>query len=126
MSLAPIEKPCQLMIEPGELVTWTRLPFVVIETCPLTTDAPVGFACASSVAKHDATARVMTLRRIDALRVTRVGFFITTTPGAMRSFTHNDLNCPSKKVQACRNWALRFQCRNALTATRTTSKTLTI
>ena len=44
ISLAPIEKPCQLMIEPGEFVTCSKLPLLVKETWPLMTVAPVGLA----------------------------------------------------------------------------------
>src|SRR5688572_18777140 len=44
-SLAPIEKPCQLMIAPGEFVTFRTLAFGCWKlTCPLTTCGPVGFA----------------------------------------------------------------------------------
>ena len=44
ISLAPMEKPCQLMIEPGEFVICSRLPLLVNDTWPLMTAAPLGFA----------------------------------------------------------------------------------
>src|SRR5262249_10432821 len=62
-SLAPIEKLCQLMIELGLLVTWSRLPFWMTETWPLTTCAPVGLASAVLLTKQDATARETSLGR---------------------------------------------------------------
>src|SRR5437867_10004148 len=56
-SPAPIEKPCQLMIEPGELVTLSvRASGRCIVTAPLTICGPVGFARAEVAAKQQLTA----------------------------------------------------------------------
>ena len=63
ISLAPIEKLCQLMIELGLLVICSRLPFWRTETWPLTTVGAVGFASAVLAAKQDATARETSLGR---------------------------------------------------------------
>src|SRR4051812_40676887 len=47
ISFAPIEKPCQLMIEPGVLVICSvRASGVARLTVPLATRAPFGFASA--------------------------------------------------------------------------------
>src|SRR5258706_8967036 len=53
-SPAPIEKPCQLMIELGVLVTVRVLPTVLNDALPETTAGPVGLA-RPSVAKQEAT-----------------------------------------------------------------------
>jgi len=51
-SPAPIEKPCQLMIAPGEFVTFRTLAFGCWKlTWPLTTWGPVGFAQREAWAK---------------------------------------------------------------------------
>src|SRR5258706_12172908 len=55
-SPAPIEKPCQLMIEPGEFVTFRTLAFGCWKlTCPFTTCGPVGFAHTDGWAKRRET-----------------------------------------------------------------------
>ena len=46
VSLAPIEKPCQLMIAPGLLVMLSDLPTVEKLACPATTVGPTPLACA--------------------------------------------------------------------------------
>src|SRR5947207_12650077 len=59
-SPAPMEKPCQLMIEPGELVTLSvRASGRCIVTAPLTICGPVGFAHAGAVPKQLPTARAI-------------------------------------------------------------------
>src|SRR5581483_2809940 len=56
-SPAPIEKPCQLMIAPGELVTLSvRASGRTMLTAPLTTCGPVGFDQAVPDAKQQLTA----------------------------------------------------------------------
>src|SRR5882672_4640513 len=67
MSWLGIEKLCQLMIVPGVLVTVRVLPCVAKLAWPRVTVGPVGFACANSAAKHDATASANNLRSHAAL-----------------------------------------------------------
>jgi hypothetical protein len=49
----PIENPCQLMIEPGEFVTFRTLAFGCWKlTCPLTTCGAVGLAQSEGAANN--------------------------------------------------------------------------
>src|SRR6185437_11190814 len=57
-----IEKLAQLMMEPGELVIVSTLPLLLIDTCPLTTCAPVGLAYTGPAAKQLATRTDSSLR----------------------------------------------------------------
>ena len=54
ISPVPIEKPCQLMTAPGLLVMLRVLPCCAIDTWPLTTCGPTGFACACGSHAQDA------------------------------------------------------------------------
>ena len=50
ISPCPMEKPCQLMMEPGELVMASVAAFGCANpTCPATTCAPVGLASAPAL-----------------------------------------------------------------------------
>jgi hypothetical protein len=81
ISFAPIENDCQLMIELGELVIESRLPAWLIVTWPLTTAAPVGFASAAPLAKHEATATAMAAglsEKVDCLAARALARFVLT------------------------------------------------
>src|SRR4051812_16231578 len=77
ISPALTEKPCQLMMVPGEFVMLSALPLCTNPACPRTTSAPVGFATTaddSSVAKQDATVSATKLVREGQRSMSRSAF----------------------------------------------------
>src|SRR5687768_5948917 len=86
-SWVPIEKLCQLMIEPGELVMVSELPWGTMLTWPRATLGPVGFAWEKLPAKQDATATANTLYCHARLR-RRLPVLIHPTPHKSATASH--------------------------------------
>src|SRR4030095_3872744 len=109
-----MEKPRQLMIALGLLVTVSVLPTVLKEALPAATEGPVGFAWANSAAKHDATANEISLRfRLG--RVCNVLLFITLPRRGSpvpRALWHGaDTNAPSESHSRSQKWSPRLSLR---------------
>ena len=101
MSWVPIEKLCQLMTAPGLLVTVRLLPCVEKVACPRVTVGPVGFAYASSPAKHAATANASSLRFHAQSDLRRPTFIRSPETVALRSpgrSTHYPANSTIKTL----------------------------
>ncbi len=77
VSPAPIEKPCQLMMALGVLVTVRTLPTWLIAAVPLTICAPMGLAWALKL-KQQASAMARGLMRSFRVRPYRLFAFIAS------------------------------------------------
>src|SRR5262245_9166115 len=62
VSPGAIEKPCQLMIAPGVLVTFSVEPRCAIDACPLTTCGPTGLPRAPGTDSEDKTRAASSFR----------------------------------------------------------------